>query len=274
MSVLTSTTPDYLMGFGEEIIAHQMRHGAQANAAYLLPYLKPGQRILDFGCGPGAISVDLAEAVAPGGELHGIDMEESQIESARDMAKERGISNADFHVGDVTDFPFADAYFDVAHCHDVLLHVPDTQAVLAEVKRVLKPGGIIACREAIIESSFMYPDFGALRESWYMYEDILETDAGHPQMGKELKSHFCEAGFKDIRIYASFELYSTPADIAVVYARGTKWFLAPDTIDTAVKYGAATEEQAHKMRAAYEEWKNHPGALCALAFGEGLAWKP
>lgn len=270
----SSATPDYSMGFGEEIIAHQMRHRAQTNAAYLLPYLKPGQRVLDFGCGPGAISMGLAEAVAPGGEMHGIDMEESQIESARAMAKEHGVANATFHVGDVTDLPFADAFFDVAYCHNVLMHVPDTQAVLAEVKRVLKPGGIIASREAIIESSFMYPDFGVMRESWLIYEDILETDDGHPQMGKELKFHFCEAGFTDIRMSASFELYSTPADIAMAYTRGTKWFLSSDTIDKAVMYGAATEELAHKMRAAYEKWKGHPGALLAIAYGEGLAWKP
>ena len=60
-------------------------------------------------------------------------------------------------VGDVTDLPFDDDSFDVAHCHAVLMHVPDTPAVLAEVKRVLKPGGIIASREAIISSSFSTP---------------------------------------------------------------------------------------------------------------------
>ena len=270
----TSATPDYSMGFSEEIIAHQMRHRAQTSAAYLLPYLKPGLRVLDFGCGPGAISMGLAEAVAPEGELHGIDMEETQIERARAIAKEQGLTNALFHVGDVTDLPFVDAYFDIAHCHNVLMHVPDTRAVLAEVKRVLKPGGIIASREAIIESSFMYPDFGVMRESWCVYEDIVETDDGHPQMGKELKSHLCGAEFTDIRMSASFELYSTPADIAAAYDRGTNWFLSPETIDTALKYGAATAELCDKMRAAYEKWKNHPGALLAIAYGEGLARKP
>ena len=78
-----------------------------------------------------------------------IDMEESQVEMARAAAAAGGHDNATFHVGDVTDLPFEDNSFDVAHCHAVLIHVPDTQAVLAEVKRVLKPGGIISSREWI-----------------------------------------------------------------------------------------------------------------------------
>ena len=97
-------------------------------------------RVLDFGCGPGTISVGLAMAVDPG-ELHGIDMEKSQIGLARAAAEAGGHANATFHVGDVTDLPFEDGYFDAAHCHAVLMHVPDTADVLSEVKRVLKARG-------------------------------------------------------------------------------------------------------------------------------------
>ena len=60
-----------------------------------------------------------------------------------------------FMVGDVTDLPFDDNSFDVAHCHAVLMHVPDTSKTLAEVMRVLKPGGIIASRE--IHPGFVVP---------------------------------------------------------------------------------------------------------------------
>ena len=67
----------------------------------------------------------LAKAVEPG-EFHGVDMEESQIAIARSAAKGGGHDNATFHVGDVTKLPFEDGYFDVAFCHTVLTHVPDT----------------------------------------------------------------------------------------------------------------------------------------------------
>ncbi len=269
----TSATPDYTMGFSDEMLESLRRYTAEASAAYLLPYLRPGLRVLDFGCGPGTISVGLAKAVAPG-ELHGVDMEESQIELARAVAEANGLDNAIFHVGDVTDMPFEDGFFDVAHCHNVLMHIPDTGAVLAEVKRVLKPGGIIGCREMICGSSFTHPDFGVIRNAWDMFEDLLAADEGHPQIGKDLKAHIVEAGFTNVRMTASFDVYSTPADVAFIYEFANKWFLAPEITEAAIKYGAATQNLCDAIRDAYDRWKDHPGAFCGLAFGEAIAGRP
>ena len=125
MADQTSATSSYTMGYSEEFLQLLDRRSAKTHASYLLPHLEPGMRVLDFGCGPGTISVGLAMAVDPG-ELHGIDMEESQIGLARAAAEAGGHANATFHVGDVTDLPFEDGYFDAAHCHAVLMHVPDT----------------------------------------------------------------------------------------------------------------------------------------------------
>ena len=154
MTQQTSSTSDY--NFSQGILETSRRHTAQSHARHLLPHLRPGQRVLDFGCGPGTISVGLARAVEPG-ELHGVDVKESQVDIARAIAGSRGQLNAVFHVGDVTDLPFEDGFFDVAHGHDILMRVPDTAAALAEVKRVLKPGGIIGCREMICGSHFAHP---------------------------------------------------------------------------------------------------------------------
>lgn len=132
-----ASTPDYIMGFSDESLEPLRRFTLENGASYLLGHLRPGLRVLDFGCGPGTISTGLARAVAPG-ELHGVDMEESQIELARSMAKEHGTGNTIFDVGDVTDLDLEGDYFDIAHCHNVLMHVPDTAGVLAEIKRVLR----------------------------------------------------------------------------------------------------------------------------------------
>ena len=109
-----------------------------------------------------------------------------------------GHGNATFHVGDVTDLPFEDDYFDVAHCHAVLMHVPDTGGVLAEVMRVLKPGGIISSREFFVASSFLEPSNENIDAAWTTFSRLLAANGGHPQMGKELKNTFLEAGFSDI----------------------------------------------------------------------------
>ena len=269
----TSATPDYTMGFSQEMLESLMRHNAEAHAAHLLPHVRPGQRVLDFGCGPGTVSVGLAKAAAPG-ILHGVDMEESQIELARTIAAEQRQDNAVFHVGDVTALPFEDGYFDVAHCHDVLMYVPDTQSVLAEVKRVLKPGGIIGCREMICQSSFTYPDFGVIRQAWDMFEDIVATDGGHPQMGKRLKGELVAAGFENLRLTGGLDFYSTPEEVAFIHQFANHWFLSHEMTAAALRYGASTEALIESIRAGYDRWKDHPGALCGLAFGEAVAGKP
>ena len=114
------------------------------------------------------------------------------------------------------ELPFEDNSFDVAHCHTLLMHVPDTQAVLAEVKRVLKPGGIVSSRELIGQSSFLEPNFGERRRVG-TFERLIAAKRRPSQMGKELKNAFLEAGFSDIRATATFDTYSAPEDIAFLY---------------------------------------------------------
>ena len=273
MCAQESSTPDYTMGFSEEFIRILRRYTAETHAAHLLPYLRPGLRVLDFGCGPGTISVGLAQAIQPG-ELHGVDMEESQIDMARAVATSNGRANAKFHVGDVTSLEFEDNFFDLAHCHNVLMHVPDTQAVLAEVKRVLKPGGIIGCREMITASSFTHPDFGVIRRAWTMFEDLLEADDAHLRMGTDLKIHFLDARFDNVRVTASFDIYHTLEDIEFISRIADQWFLSPEITEAAIKYGASTERLVKDIREAYEKWKVHPGAFAAIAYGEAIANKP
>ena len=261
------------MGFSEAILDALRRYTAESNAAYLLPYLRPGLRVLDVGCGPGTISVGLAKAVAPG-ELHGVDLEQTQADLAQNIARAVGIDNAAFQAGDAVNLPFEDNSFDVVHFHNVLMHIPDTQAVLAEVRRVLKPGGVVGCREMIVGSCFTAPDFGVINKAWDMFQDLLAGDDAHPQMGKQLKEHLVEAGFANVGMTASFDIYNSPADIAFIHQVANQWFLAPEITEAAIKYGAATPELVENIREAYDRWKEHPGAFAALAYGEAVAGRP
>ena len=268
-----TSTPAYTMGYSDEFQKLLGRRNAAFNAAHLLPHLKAGLRVLDFGCGPGTISMGLAKAVHPG-ELQGIDMEESQIEMARAAAAAGGHDNACFRGGDVTALPFEDDSFDVAHCHAVLMHVPDTQAVLAEVKRVLRPGGIVSCREMIGASTFFAPDPGDLSGAMATFLKLLEANRGHPQMGKELKGAILEAGFTDIEASASFESYSTIDDIHFFHGFAVGWFFSPDVVEVVTKHGLASPEQIDAWRRTLDEWRDNPGAFAAVGWGEVLARKP
>ena len=273
MGQLDSSTPDYTLGSVEAFVRRQQQHTAENRAAHLLPFLKPGLRVLDFGCGAGGISVGLAKAVAPG-ETHGVDMERSQIGLARAAAKDSGCDNAIFHVGDVTSLPFEESFFDVAHCHNVLLHVPDTSAVLSEVKRVLKPGGLLACRELVFGSSVCHPGSEHMKRLWEMYVDVLRADDGHPEIGMDLKNRLLTAGFTNIRPSMSFSTFSEPEEIAAFHDLVTKGFLSQAITDAAIKYSAWTERMSQEAREAWDEWKDHPGDIAAFAYGEALAERP
>ena len=266
-------TPDYTIGFDEAIVRFLRRYTAERHAKHLLPHLKPGLRVLDFGCGPGSVSVGLAKAIEPG-ELHGIDMEQSQIDLARSIAEAGGHHNAIFQVADVIDLPFEDDSFDVVHGHAVLVHVPDTQAALAEVKRVLKPGGIISCREAVFDSSFFAPDFEILDRAWDTFSLLVTADDGHPNLGRDLKRHILEAGFENISMGASFGLYNTPEEVAFFYGVVEGWFLTPEVIEAATAYGVATQRQFDSLRRAFTRWIGHPAAIGAIAHVESIAYKP
>lgn len=267
-----TSTPDYTMGYSDEFQKVLERRTAETFASYLLPHLNPGMKLLDFGCGPGSISVGLAKAIEPG-EVHGIDMEESQVEIARASAKAGGHDNATFHVADASNLPFEDDFFDVAHCHTVMNHVPDTQKLLTEIKRVLKPGGILGSREGLLSSWVMGPDFKLLGDAWKMLGKRFDANDGHGDMGSELKSAFSEAGFSIVQATASFDNYSSDDDRKFIYDVFEDLILKPETIQSDIDRGLATSDQFVEWRSALDAWWEHPGSFAAMSFGEAIGRK-
>ena len=253
---------------------HSSRSAAEA-CGYLMPRLKPGIRALDVGCGLGSISVGLAEAIAPG-ELHGIDIEPSQVAIAAQTAQERGLDNAKFRVADLKAMPFENGSFDVVHCSDTLAFVSDTDAALKEMKRVLKVGGILGCREIIMDSFLIHPDPEPrpLTRGYAVFADLLEADGCHPQMGKDLAAHLSKAGFTDIRMSAAFDVFSGPERLKLIYDLGEQWFFMPEVEIPAEQYGAASEGLFAMIKRARDEWYRTTGAMAAFAYGEALAVKP
>jgi ubiquinone/menaquinone biosynthesis C-methylase UbiE len=90
-------------------------------ATFFVPHLRREMRLIDCGCGPGSITVDLAQAVAPG-EVIGVDIREDALTQARTLAQERGIANVAFQAGSIYRLPYADVSFDAAFACAVLQH--------------------------------------------------------------------------------------------------------------------------------------------------------
>ena len=101
---------------------------------------KPGERVLEVGCGLGADARELAARVAPGGgEVVAIDLSTAMVEAAR--ARHDDALPVTYDVADVIDLPYDDASFDVVRIERVLQHVPEIDRACREMARVLKPGG-------------------------------------------------------------------------------------------------------------------------------------
>lgn len=113
--------------------------------------LEPGKRVLDLGSGAGMDSLIAALMVGPEGSVTGIDMTPEMIENARKGAAELGLSNVTFVEGEAEALPFDDSSFDVVISNGVIDLIPDKDAVLGEIYRVLAPGGRIQIADVTIQ---------------------------------------------------------------------------------------------------------------------------
>jgi ubiquinone/menaquinone biosynthesis C-methylase UbiE len=109
-----------------------------SHGEFIRPYIKSGMKVLDCGCGPGAISVGIAEAVGPAGHVTGVDFGESQIE----VAKARARPNLTFRVASIYELPFEDGTFDLVFSHALFEHLAEPIRGVTEIRRVLRAGGL------------------------------------------------------------------------------------------------------------------------------------
>src|SRR4051812_18964995 len=139
------THETYTHGHAPATLRQHGRRTAEEAAAFLLPDLRPGMRLLDVGCGPGSITRGLAERLAPG-QVIGIDTAEAVLRSAREDAAARGLTNLEYRQGSVYELPFEDGSFDAVYAHQVLQHLREPARAVGEMLRVLRPGGLLAVR--------------------------------------------------------------------------------------------------------------------------------
>src|SRR5262245_38493208 len=123
----------YTHGHHESVLRSHRWRTAANSAAYLLGDLRPGMTVLDVGCGPGTITADLAELVAPG-RVTAVEVTADALDLARAEADRRGVVNIDFVVADVLDLQLPDDTYDVVHAHQVLQHLGDPVRALREMR--------------------------------------------------------------------------------------------------------------------------------------------
>ncbi|RRO13175.1 methyltransferase domain-containing protein [Saccharopolyspora rhizosphaerae] len=245
----------YTHGHHESVLRSHRWRTAENSAGYLLGDLRPGVQVLDVGCGPGTITLDFAERVAPGRVL-GIDNVEDPLEISRAGAAERGLDNVEFEVADVYRLPYADDSFDVVHAHQVLQHLTDPVAALREMRRVCRPSGVVAARDADYGGMRWSPDNPGLDRWLELYRSVARRNDAEPDAGKHLKTWALQAGFTNVECTASAWCFATPEE-------RTWWGdLWADRIrrsafaTQATGYGLTTEDELETLAEAWHAWRD------------------
>jgi SAM-dependent methyltransferase len=120
---------------------------------FSLGQVRPGERVVDMGCGAGIDSLIAAKMVGPAGQVIGVDMTPAMLDKARRAAVEAGLTNVEFRQGYAEALPVADRWADVVISNGVLNLMPDKAAALSEMARVLKPTGRLQIGDILVQTA-------------------------------------------------------------------------------------------------------------------------
>jgi SAM-dependent methyltransferase len=259
----------YTHGHAESVLRSHRTRTAENSAGYLLPHLRAGLTLLDIGSGPGTITVDLAERVAPG-QVTAVEVTEAALAVTRAEFDRRGLASARLVTGDIHDLPFASGSFDVVHAHQVLQHVADPVTALREMVRVCRPGGMVAVRDGDYSGFTWYPELPGLDRWRELYLAAARANGGEPDAGRRLLAWAHAAGITDVTATASTWCYADPASRD---AWGGMWadrITGSAITDQLLTTGLGTQDDIDAIAAAWREWAAHPDGWISVLHGELL----
>src|SRR6185437_3835756 len=241
----------YTHGHHESVLRSHKWRTAENSAAYLLPHLASDAKVLDVGCGPGTITTDLADRV-PQGQVIGMDSAPEIIEQAKATVGDR--TNLDFVTGDVYALDYPDDTFDVVHAHQVLQHLGDPVRALREMRRVTKPGGLIAARDVDYGGMSWYPDSRVLDEWLQLYLAVARGNGGDPRAGRRLHVWARQAGCTDVTCSSSNWTYATEAERAWWGGLWADRTVKSAYATNAIAGGYATAEDLERIAEGWRAW--------------------
>jgi ubiquinone/menaquinone biosynthesis C-methylase UbiE len=261
----------YTHGQHDHLLAVYETRTAEEAAAFLRPHLEPGMAVVDIGCGPGSITAGLAPWVAPGRVL-GVDAASESIDRAHVLYGD--VPGLRFTVASAYDLPAANGDFDAAYAHQVLQHLHDPVAALREMGRVLRPGGIVAVRDADYGTMVHWPQEPEIERWLDLYHQVVREHGGEPDAGRRLLAWVDEAGFADA---TATTVSWTYADPATRKAWAEMWAnrLAEGTFrELTLEIGLATEQDLSRLADGWHRWSIDRSAFFAFLNVQVTAIRP
>ena len=257
------------MGF-EDLLRDR---SAAEYADFVLPAIGRGDHVLDVGCGPGSITVGIAEAA---GHVIGIDVDDAEFADARAYAVGHGIDNVEFREGSIYDLGVPEASIDVCMLFSMLETLDDPLAGLAEVRRVLKPGGVIGASSIEYGGLILHgADVAPLRRFYELRLALWKAQGDvHPSRGRELRGLLLAAGFAQVEASTTYFSYGTEQRVRT-FGLGRaadcrdEWF-----VEGLTERGLADRDEIDALEQAWIRWAEGLDSFAAFAWGRATARKP
>jgi len=201
-------------------------------------------RVLDVGCGSGAVTREIARRLGRQGFAVGVDTSPALLAIGRALAREQGLGERiEFQQGSALQLPFPDLSFDAVVCVTVLSHVPRGEASIPELARVLRPGGRLGVFDLDTDmTTFTHPDRTLTRRIVAAASDAMAVNGW---LARQLPVLFQRAGLVDVRVRGFFPLETNRQSF---YAS-----MADRCVDAAVKAGAITDSEGRAWLEAFDE---------------------
>jgi SAM-dependent methyltransferase len=242
-------------------------------ADFVLPSIGPEDRVLDVGCGPGSITIGLAGVAA---QVTGIDVDDAEFADARTHAAAHGIDNVAFVEGTIYQLEVPDASVDVCTLMSMMETLDDPLAGLAEVRRVVRPGGLVAASSIEYGGLVLHgPDVPLLRRFYELRLQLWDAQGDvHYHRGRELRGLLSAAGFVDVESSIRMFSYGTVERVRT-FGLGRaadcrdEWY-----VDGLAEHGLATQDEIDTLEQAWTRWADAPDSFAAFAWGRATARRP
>ena len=202
----------------------------------------------------------------------GLEYAPDVLEKARACAAERGVENIAFATGDVHALSYPDHTFDVTYAHQVLQHIADPVQALREMRRVTKPGGLVAVRDVDFRATTWYPESAAMDAWLELYLRVARGNGGTPDAGRRLHAWAREAGLDPTRVTctAGTWCYHTPEERAWWGGLWADRTLQSNFAPTSIENGFATKEDLERVAETWRSWAANEDGWMTLVHGEIL----
>jgi len=262
----------YTHGHHESVLQSHKWRTVENSAKFLVKHLQRNSILLDAGCGPGNITAEISELI-PDGKVVGVDYSTEIINQARRDYPDSEYENLEFKPADIYQLDFADDTFDVVYMHQVLQHLRDPVSALVELRRVLKPGGILASREADNGAFTWYPELPALDRWRELYRDVTQRNHAESNGGRFLKAWVLQAGFHLQEIGCDTWVFSDESDRTWWGNLWSRRVKESDFAKQALDYGFSNPRELEDLSAAFLDWSKDPTGLWTIPNMQIIATK-